>query len=187
MKNIVKFLFYIVYTTIIFLLPNKLIYLSFAFNILLVLLLKINMKVILRTLIGLLPFIIFTFVVNVLIDGTIIYSGIVALKLLSVCAITVIYSQTISVLEFAKTIKHICTPLKLFKINIDEIEILISISLSIIPIIKREIKETKEVCRAKNIKINIVNSKIIISKFLLSFLRRVNDLDKALIEKGCDY
>lgn len=87
----------------------------------------------------------------------------------------------------AKTIKSLCTPLKLFKIDIDQIEVLVCISLSMVPILKREYIEMKEACIAKNININLKNSKIILTKLLLSFLKRINEIDEALVEKGYDY
>lgn len=45
----------------------------------------------------------------------------------------------------------------------------------------------KEACRAKNIKFNIGNMKIILSKFCLNMLMRVNQLEEALIAKGQTY
>lgn len=87
----------------------------------------------------------------------------------------------------AKTVKLLCTPLKIFKINTEEIEVLVCISLSMIPIMKREYGELKAACKAKDIKMNIKNMKIVVSKLLLSFIKRVNQIDEALIEKGYDY
>ena len=55
-----------------------------------------------------------------------------------------------------------------------------------IPVIKRELKEMKEACNAKNIKLNIKNTKIILSKLLISLFKRVNEIDEALLEKGCN-
>ena len=87
----------------------------------------------------------------------------------------------------AKTIKIICTPLKLFKINTEEIEVMVCISLSLLPAIRNDLTELKNACIAKNIDINLKNAKYILSKFLLSLIKRVNQIDEAMIEKGCDY
>ncbi len=87
----------------------------------------------------------------------------------------------------AKTIKLLCSPLKLFKINTEEIEVLVCICLSMIPILKREYLDVKDACKAKNINMNIKNVKIILSMLLMSFLTRVNEIDEALVEKGYDY
>lgn len=56
-----------------------------------------------------------------------------------------------------------------------------------LPIIKREYIEIKEACIAKGINMNLKNSKIILSKVLISFMSRINEIDNALIEKGCNY
>ena len=87
----------------------------------------------------------------------------------------------------AKTIRIICTPLKLFKINTEEIEIMVCISLSLQNKKKNDLTEVKNACKAKNIDINLKNAKYILSKFLLSLIKRVNQIDEAMIEKGCDY
>jgi len=87
----------------------------------------------------------------------------------------------------AKTIELLCTPLKIFHINPEEIRVLVCICLSMIPILKNEYMEVKMACRAKNIPFNIRNSKIILIKLLFSCIRRVNQIDEALIEKGYDF
>lgn len=87
----------------------------------------------------------------------------------------------------AETIKLLFTPLKILKINPEEIKVLVCISLSMIPILKNEYLEIKTACKAKNIRFNIKNTKIILSKLLMSFLQRVNDIDNALVEKGYNY
>ena len=87
----------------------------------------------------------------------------------------------------AETIKLLCTPLKIFKINTDEIKVLVRISLSMISILAKDLREVKDACRAKNIDMNIRNIKNILSKFFLSLIQRVNQIEESLIEKGCDY
>jgi len=87
----------------------------------------------------------------------------------------------------AKTIKTLCSPLKLFKINTEEIEVLVCVALSMIPILKSEYLEVKMACKAKNIQLNIKNMKIILSKLFVSFMKRVGEIDEALIEKGVNY
>ena len=84
----------------------------------------------------------------------------------------------------AETIKILCTPLKIIKIDTDEIKILVCISLSMIPILKNDLREVKEACMAKNISFNVKNIKIILAKFFLSLIMRVNQIEEALIAKG---
>lgn len=77
--------------------------------------------------------------------------------------------------------------MKFFRINTEEIEVLICISLSMIPILKAEYSDVKTACKVKNIQFNLKNMKIILSKLMISLMKRVNELDEALIEKGCNY
>ena len=69
----------------------------------------------------------------------------------------------------AETIKTICFPLKIFNINTDEIKLLVCISLSVIPILKKELFEIKEVFIAKN---------------LVRYLTGQNDADIGLFMDG---
>ena len=84
----------------------------------------------------------------------------------------------------SETIRIICLPLKILKINVDEIKVMICISLSMIPILKNNLYQLKEACIAKNINFNIRNMKIILSKFFLSLMTRINQIEEALIAKG---
>lgn len=87
----------------------------------------------------------------------------------------------------AETIKSLCMPLKIFNINTDEIKILICISLSMIPILRKELEEIKNACKAKNITLNLKNTKYILLKFCISIIKRVNELEDSLIAKGYNY
>lgn len=155
-------------------------------NLFVIFLLRVDIKKVIKSTLNIFPFIVFTFLINCLLDDYInaIY---IAIKLIVVCNITIIYSKTISVGELAKTIEVLCTPLKIFKVNIEEIGLLVSISLSMIPILKKELYELKDACKAKNISFNIKNSKYVFSKFFLSLITRVNQIEESLISKGYNY
>ncbi|MBQ9658850.1 MAG: hypothetical protein IJV31_08830 [Clostridia bacterium] len=84
----------------------------------------------------------------------------------------------------ADTIKAICSPLKIFKVNTDDIKVMVCISLSVIPILKKDLYELKEACKSKNITFNVKNMKIVLAKFFLSLISRVNEIEESLIAKG---
>ena len=67
-----------------------------------------------------LPFVVLTFIFNYLLDE-LINAIWISIKLLIVCNMTMTYSKTTTVMGIAETIKALCIPLKLFKINTDEI------------------------------------------------------------------
>lgn len=77
----------------------------------------------------------------------------------------------------------LCSPLKIFKVNTEDIKIMVCISLSVIPVLKKDLQEVKEACIAKNIDFNIKNMKIILSKFFISLIARVSEIEEALIAK----
>lgn len=187
MKNAITFLAFLAYATLIFFMPNNIWLASFAVvNLILMLIIKVNFKKAIINLTKYLPFILFTFIFNILLDNYI--NAIwMAVKLLLVCNATYIYSRTITVAQLAKTVRTICKPLEVFKINTEEIEVLVSIALSMIPVLKKEYREVKEACKAKNINFNIKNMKIILSKILLSTIKRINEIDESLVEKGYEY
>ena len=187
MKNIITFIMFLVYATAIFLMPNSFFLLCpLIINIALGIVTKSNIKKVIKNLLKIFPFVLLTFVINCWLDSYI-NALWMAAKLLLVCNITFIYSQTTTTAQIAKTAGKLCTPLKLLKINPEAIEVLVAIALSTLPIMKREYLELREACKAKNIPINLKNSKIVLSRLLISYLKRVNEIDEALIEKGYDY
>lgn len=202
MVELIKFLIFIAYSTIVFFVPNnELVYIPFCVNIVLIIacliftyvyekktkrINKYKVTSIFYTTLKILPFIIFTFIINCFLDNYI-NAFFIGLKLLIVCNITVIYSFTTNTLKTAQTIQLLCSPLKLLKINTDEILVLVCIALSMIPILKSELIEIRNSCIAKNMPLNVKNSKYIFSKFFLSLLMRVNEIEESLIAKGYDF
>ena len=61
---------------------------------------------------------------------------------------------------------------------------MVCIAISTIPILKKDLLEVKEACRCRNIDFNIKNSKVIFTKFFLSLIKKVNQMEEALIAKG---
>ena len=86
----------------------------------------------------------------------------------------------------ATTIKALCYPLKIFKVDTEDIRIMVCISLSMMPILKKDLIEVKEACKAKNITFNIKNTKIILARFFLALISRVGQIEESLIAKGYD-
>lgn len=187
MRNLIYFFIFLIYTTLIFFIPNTL-YVSIflLFNLFVAVLLRTSIKKMFIYLLKILPFILFTFIINCFLDN-LQNATWVAIKLILVCHITYLYSRTISIAKFADTIKLLCSPLKLFKINTDEIKVLVCISLSMIPVLKSEFLELKDACSAKGIQFTLKNTKIILYKFFVSLLGRVNEIDESLNEKGYNF
>lgn len=188
MRDFIKFIMFIVGTTTVFFLPNTIIVpiIIIFVNLVAILILKISVKKLFLGVFKIMPFVIFTFIVNIILDSF--YNAIwIGIKLILVCDITYIYSSVSTVTGIANTIKTICMPLTLFKVNIEEIEVMVVISLSIIRILKKDLLDIMDVCKSKNIKLNIMNIKYIMSIYLIGIIKRTNQIDEALIAKGRRY
>lgn len=183
MKNLIKFLCFIIYSTLVFFFPNNEVILVFVLVNFFVMIVnfKYFSNIFYRTF-KILPFVLFTFIFNCLLDNFVNACWIGA-KLLIVCNVTISYANTTSVLEVADTINLLCSPLKLFHINTDDIKIMVCISLSMLPVLKSDLYEVKNACIAKGIKFNVLNMKYILSKFFITLLRRVNEIEESLITK----
>ena len=185
MKNVITFLAFIIYATLIFFTPNNYIYIAIpaVINIIAIIILRINIKNAIKNIVSLLPFILFTGIINSILENYV-YAMYISIKLILVCNITYIYSRTVTTFSVAKTVKTLCKPLEIFKINTDDIEILVALGITMIPVLKKEFIDLKNACLAKNIEWKVKNMKIILSRFLFLIIKRVNEIDEALIQKG---
>ena len=191
--NIIKFILFIAYIIGIFFINNYYILASAVlFNILLMFVLKfilkkIEIKKTLINLLKLLPFILFTSLINFLVVD--LESAIlITVRLIIVCNISYIFSKTITYLEFANVIEKIFYPLKVFKIDPKDIGLIVTIALSFMPIMKDELFQMKNNLKVKGIrltKINLVkNMGLIFKPFFVSVLQRINEIEMSLQAKG---
>lgn len=184
MKNIIRFIAFIAYTILIFLLNDlKLLCYIFFLNFIMAILLKIELKRMFYNLKILLPFIIFTMLINIILAN--LYDGImIGIKLIICYNITYIFSKTVTILEIVDTIQKVCYPLKIFKINTNNIGIMISISICMIPVLKNEIYTLIQAMKSKGEQIKINSIIIIMKPMLISILRKTSNIEKTLISKA---
>ena len=188
MKNIIKFILFLIYVIGIFFINNYiLIGIITVINLGLMLLSKINLKKAITSLIKLLPFVLFTALINLLL-ANLKDAILIMIRLILVCNISYIFSKTITYLEFANIIETIFYPLKIFNINSKDISLIVIIALSFMPIIKDELLQMKNVLKIKGInptKINLIkNIHLVFKPFFISILQRVNEIELALKEKA---
>lgn len=106
MKDVVKFLLFILYSTSIFFLPNNsIIVLCILFNFIIIGINKISIKRTALKCMKFIPFIILTLIFNCLM-GSYIDALWIAVKLLIVCNITMIYSETTSITRSSRNYKN---------------------------------------------------------------------------------
>jgi energy-coupling factor transporter transmembrane protein EcfT len=186
MKDLICFLIFLIYSTVVFFFPNNDIILFFiVINLILFFIMRKFWKFILRRTFGLIPFVLFTFVFNCFFD-TFYNAVLVGVKLIIVCNVTMIYSCTTSVAGVANTIKLLFSPLSFIGIDTEQIRIMVCISLSMIPIFKRDLYELRDTCVSKGIRFSVSNVKFVVSKFFFSILQMVSKIERALLAKGID-
>lgn len=184
MKNIVKFIIFIIFTVAVFFIEDlKIIGLIFLFNCIIAILLKIKLRDIFYNLKLFIPFIIFTAVINIVFSG--LYEGIlIGIRIIICYSITYIYSKTVTIVEISDTIQKLLYPLKIFKIDTNNIGIMISISICMIPILKNEIYTLKNAMKSKGKLLKINTMIIVIKPILISILNKTKEMEKALISKA---
>ena len=188
LKNIVKFILFLIYTISIFFIKNHILLTLILFiNISLMLVSKININKAIKSLIKLMPFILFTVVINIIfVDLK--FAILIGVRLILVCNISYVFSKTISYTEFGEVIEKLLFPLKIFKVNPKEIGIIITIALSFMPILKDELLQIKNSLKAKGMNmtnINLIkNANLIFKPFFVSVLQRINEVEMSLRAKG---
>ncbi len=148
---------------------------------------KININKAIKSLIKLMPFILFTVVINIIfVDLK--FAILIGVRLILVCNISYVFSKTISYTEFGEVIEKLLFPLKIFKANPKEIGIIITIALSFMPILKDELLQIKNSLKAKGMNmtnINLIkNANLIFKPFFVSVLQRINEVEMSLRAKG---
>lgn len=188
MKNLIKFILFLIYTIGIFFINNYLALGIIAiFNIFLMLLIKINIKNAGNNILKLLPFILFTIIINILF-ADLEFGLLIGVRLTLVCNLSYIFSKTITYLEFGEIVEKLVCPFKIFGINPKEIGLVTTIAISFVPIMKSEILQLKNVLKIKGIKptnFNLIkNSNLIFKPFFISVLQRLNEVEMSLKAKG---
>lgn len=188
MKNLIKFTLFLTYTIGIFFIKNYIILGIIAiFNIILMLTIKINIKNAMNSLIKLLPFILFTIVINILF-ADLNFAVLIGIRLILVCNLSYIFSKTMTYTEFGDVIEKLMYPFKVFGVNPKEVGLVITIALSFMPIMKNEFGQMKNVLKVKGIKptnFNLLkNLSLIFKPFFVSVLQRLNEIEMSLKAKG---
>jgi len=184
MKNLVKLIIFIVCTILIFFIKDlRILICVFLLNLIVSGILKIKLKGMLYNFKIFLPFILFTVILNIIFSS--INDGIlIGIRIIICYNATYIFSKRITTTELAETIKKLFYPLKIFKVNVDNIGIIVSISICIIPVLRDEISALIQAMRAKGKLIKLNSMVIIMKPMLISILRRTNQMEKCLISKA---
>lgn len=184
MKNLLKFLVFLLYMISIFFVENLVsLLLLFLFNISFIIVLKIQMRTLFKNIRLLLPFVLLTGLLNIVL-GDLKIGLLMIIRLLIAYQITYIFSKSMTSVEVAKVIQSLAYPLKIFKIDNEKIGIMISISFCVLPILKSEIECKRYALKAKGVEFKVRNSFMIMKPLFISILRRTNEMEGSLMAKG---
>lgn len=188
MKNVVKFISFLLYTILIFIVTDyRFILLILLINISLMLINKIKLKNAVKSILRLLPFIIIVVLVNFILmskeDAVL-----VGVRLILVCNVTYIFTRNFTPQQLSDSVEKILIPLRIFKLNTRDIGIMISIAVAFIPILIDEGNKIKNSLISKGFDVKglnmIKNINLFLVPLIVSILKRVEHIENALKSKA---
>lgn len=184
MKNILKFVLFLFYTIFLFLIKDvKILILAILLNFIVTFLLKINLRNIIYSTKTFLPFVVVTIFFNIFLAS--VQEGIlIGIRIMICYHATYLFSQTMTVLQVADAIQKISMPLKLVKVNTKNIGMMISISICMLPILKREMETLIKTMNAKGEQLKPNNMVILMKTMLISILKKTSQMEKTLLAKA---
>lgn len=182
-------LLFIAFSLFIFITYNIYVLVGFTIsNILLHFIFKISPKKALKNLFKIFFLIIIIFLFNLIFDN-LINSLIVSYKVLIVANGAFIFSKVITPTRLANGFKQLFLPLKLFKVDTNNLALMLTISLNFIPIISYDITTLKQTLKARNVKLNLktlfTQSHLLFVMFFANLFKRVDDLELVIRARGC--
>ena len=188
MTDIIKFILFLTYTVSVFFISSYYGLLVMAIiNLILIIVLKIEVKNALRNMLQIVPFIILTAIINLLFQD-IKGAFLVFIRLILVCNMTYIFSRNMTTTKFAVVLEKIFIPLKLLKIDPKDISIVVLIAITFIPILRNELTQIKYSLKSKGMNTNSINIlknlNLIFKPFFVSLLQRTSQIEMALKSKA---
>lgn len=188
MKDVIKFILFILYTVLIFFISDyKILGIILIINVTFMLISKVKIKNAIRSIIKLLPFILFVILLDLILMSKE-EAILIGIRLILVCNFTYTFTKNFTPEQLSNSIEKILTPLKIFKINTRDIGIMISIAVAFIPILKDEGNKIKQSLISKGFNVNginmIKNINLILVPLIVSILKRVGHIENAFKSKG---
>ncbi len=188
MKIVIRFIIFIIYTIVLFFIQDIVILAGiFVLQVLCMLLCKVSVRETWKTILYLMPFIMFTVLINIWAMG-LIEAIKIGIRLIMVCHITYIFGKTTTAMQIAKAIQMLLFPLKWVGINVNNIGIMVSLAITFIPIIKQEIQSIKYSLIAKGCNMSfssqIKHINYIMGPLFYSLLRKVKEIEDSLRSKA---
>jgi energy-coupling factor transporter transmembrane protein EcfT len=186
--NIVKLLGFFCYTIAIFFFSGWFLLPFLALDLVFYTWLKIKPLTALRYIAGLLPFILFAAVFNLLMGD---WRGAVwlSLRLILVCGLTQSFRRSVSSEALADAVETLFRPAALLGGKKHEslprdIGLMVAISMAFIPVLRRDFGQITLALRAKGMKFSFRNFKYAVRPFFTGVFKRTDEISRALAAKG---
>ena len=109
----------------------------------------------------------------------------IIIKLILICNLSFILTYYLPSYKLIQTINLLLKPLKLFKINTDTINLILTIGITFIPILINEIVKIRTSLLSKGIKYNSLSNMYNMIKILIpNLFKKINEIDISLVAKG---
>ena len=181
-------IFFFIYSILLFLINNIYILgVIFIFNYIVSLIIKIPLKKHIKFLKNNILFIIFIILCNIVFSD--INSSLkVGIRLFLVIDFTYIMGSYFDSTKIRSAFRYLLYPLKFFKIDIDNLTLIVAISLAFIPILSDEVNMIKLSLKSKEFEFKFSNlitkPHIYLMTFLNSLFDRLDELEKSLMTKA---
>lgn len=177
-------LIFIAFSIATFLINNVWVLLGLTIsNILLHFIFKICPVKALKNLLKILLFVLIVFLFNLIFDS-VVASLIVAWKIIIVANGAFIFSYKINATKLAQGFNQLFYPLKLFKVNTNNLSLMIVIAINFIPILTNEAYNLKLTLKARNVNLNLktlfTQSHKLFVMFFANIFKRVDELELVL-------
>lgn len=136
-----------------------------------------------RKILRLLPFIGFVLLCNGLL-GDWQAAGWTSFRLLVVCIETVVYAALTPVEDIANIFAKFARPLRRFGLRPEDLRLLVSISLCLIPALQKILRETRQACQAKGLPWNLRTARAALIHVSRLLLAQTNQIETSLLAKG---
>ena len=182
-------LLFILYTLLIFQIKNNVIILfCLAVQIFLIFVLDINKRKFISNFYSILPFLVFTVMFNVIFNGSYLEPLIVGGKILIAWGATNILAQKMPTVVLATAVSNLLYPFKFLGLDLKEVTLIITIAVSFIPILSKELSDIKNALMAKNFDFSVKNllrrPQIFIVTYINAVFNRIDEIEKSLIAKA---
>lgn len=180
---------FMLYTLAIFQIKSTgIILICFVAQLALLLVVEINVKKFLSNFYSILPLLFFTIIFNVIFNGDVLEPLIMGVKILIAWGATNILAQKMPTVVLAGAVANLLYPFKMVGIDVEEITLIITIAISFIPILTKELGSIKNALAAKNFDFNLKNlltrPHIFISTYINAIFNRIDEIEKSLMAKA---